>query len=209
MQKINTILLIVLLLAVGYLLIDKFSGASSDTSNIQPIEMTEKDSGEVIDDRPGVGKIAYVDLDTLNSQFAFLTDKLDLMQSEQTRQQRRFQGQAKKVEERYLTLQEDAYKMTQDQLLAAQTEMEQAQAQLQSSQEQITNELLALETSIQTELDERIDEELNRVNEKYGFDYIMAKAVGSGVLLANEEFDITKEVLAGLNATYEAEKAKD
>lgn len=209
MQKINTILLVILFLAVGYLLIDKFSETSSSSSDIESSEVKEEIIDEAIDDRPGVGKIAYVNLDSLNAQFTFLSDKLDLMQDEQIRQQKKFEGQAKKVEQRYLALQEEAYTMTQDQLLAAQTEMEQAQAQLQSSQGRITQELLALETSIQTELDERINAELERVNEKYGYDYILAKATGSGVLLTSDQFDITKEVLEGLNASYEVEKAEE
>lgn len=204
MQKINTILLVILLVAVGYLLVDKFSTQRDGTSESEVVELT--DDTEVIDALSGEGQIAYVNLDTLNARFSFLTDKLDLMQKEQLRHKKNFERQARKAEERYLTLQEDAYKMTQDQLAAAQTEMENAQIQLQSSQERITKELLALETSIQTELDERIDVELDKINAKYGFDYILAKAAGSGVLQAKSDFDITAEVLTGLNQAYEAEK---
>lgn len=207
MQKINTILLILLLLAVGYLLIDRFSNPSENAD--EAIEVVEEVSTEVADQRPGVGQIAFVDLDSLNAHFDFLKDKLDLMQSEQSRQQKSFERQAKKVEERYMSLQEDAYKMTQDQLVAAETEMQQAQVQLQSSQERITKELIALETSIQKELNERIDAELEKFNEIHGYDYILAKSAGGGVLTTKDQFDVTQPILEALNATYAADNSEE
>jgi outer membrane protein len=206
MQKINTALVVLLLLAVAYLLTDKFTTASSKAAQSETTVISSTSDSTEKETLPGTGQIAFVNLDTLNAQFTFLSDKLDLMQSEQLRQQKNFERQARKVEERYLALQDEAYKMTQDQLASAQTEMEQAQGQLQASQDRISRELIALESSIQSELDERINKELDRVNSKYGFDYILAKASGSGVLLAQEQYDITQEVLDGLNAVYEAEQ---
>lgn len=207
MQKFNSIASIILLLAVGYLLIDKFSATPDSTPIAKPVadlpkEQVEKPQGDV-----GGNGIAYVDLDTLNSKFTFLLDKLELMRSEQSREQKNFERKAQRANERFLSLQEQAYSMTPEQMEAASAEMETAQESLQNEQDQITERLYNLEKSIQSELDERIHRHLDSLNAVYGYDYILAKAAGSGVLVANDAFNITDEVLKSLNDEYKAEKA--
>jgi outer membrane protein len=202
MQKLNTALSIVLLVLVGYLLIDKFSG--KDTQE-EP-EVVEAFATEELDDRIGVGQIAFINLDTLNANYKFLEDKLAELRTEQGKSERRMANKVKRAEEEYMQLQEDARYMTPSQMEEAQIKLQNSQLELQDYQERLANDLMKLEASMQEVLNDNIMGMVDEVNSKYGYDYILAKSSGGGILHGNEAFDITSEILDGLNASYAAEQ---
>ena len=43
----------------------------------------------------------------------------------------------------------------------------------------------------------------NRYNKTYNADYILGYTKGGGILVANEKYDITQDIITGLNEEYE------
>lgn len=206
MQKLNTALIIVLLILVGYLFFS--SSTASPETEVTETDLVEESVDEAeIDERIGVGKIAFINLDTLNAQYEFLEDNLAELRTEQGKSERRMANKVRKAEEEYMQLQEDARFMTEAEIQQAQVSLQNKQIELQEYQDRLANDLLKLEASMQEVLSGNIMSMVEEVNLKYGYDYVLAKSAGGGILIGNDAYDITTEVIDGLNSKYQAEQA--
>ncbi|NNC83140.1 MAG: OmpH family outer membrane protein [Flavobacteriales bacterium] len=205
MQKINTALIIIALLISGYLLVDRMKGSTAEDPT-QEVSVEPIEEGETL---PGEGKIAYINIDSININFTYLDDKLKVLKEETSRSERRMANRMRKAEEEYMKLQEEARYMTPSQMQEAEQKIQQSQMDLQAYQEKLTSDLIKLETEIQEDLNERIMGVVEDINAKYGYDYILAKSAGGGILIGNESYEITQEVIEMLNQRYAEELAAE
>ncbi|NND94569.1 MAG: OmpH family outer membrane protein [Flavobacteriales bacterium] len=206
MQKFNTILSVILLLVVGYLLVDRFK-----TQEV-PVEEKIEEEPSTDDNEIGLsgeGKIAYIDIDSINAKYVFLEDKLKVLRDEQSRSERRMTNKLKKAEDEFIKLQEEARYMTPSQMQEAEQKIQASQQELESYEKRLANDLYELESSIQNDLNDRIMRAVNSTNAKYGFDYVLAKSSGGGILIGKESYNLTNEVLETLNSDYTAELAAE
>jgi outer membrane protein len=194
---------VVLLLAVAYLFISRPSAVAESIAHHNKKKSSEVDS--TASDLEG--RIAYINVDSLNLQYKFLSDKKDHLMKEEKNLEVKLKGKMTKAQARFEELNQKAYSMTESQLAAAQEELEQLQESIENYQQQLTDDLLTLESSLQNELNTRISDHLKKYNEEYGYDYILGFQVGGQVLYGNETLDITRAVIDGLNEEYSAETA--
>ena len=145
-------------------------------------EKTEEETTQTV----GV-KIAYVELDTLMSQYQLykdysevLTRKGNNIQSTLAKKQQALESHAAAVQKKY----ESNGFTTRD-------ELERAQAQIQREEQ----------ARINTEARDSIQSFLKRYNKTKKYDYVMVKA-GDNLLIANPKFDITQDIVKGLNKRY-------
>ena len=93
---------------------------------------------------------------------------------------------------------------------ATAAEMEQAlyqqQQELVSLRDKLQTDLLEEDQVMNRQILEYITSYLEENKDKYNFQYIFGKSFGSNVLYGNSEFDITQQVVDGLNAKYQTEK---
>lgn len=207
MQKLNTALSAILLIAVAYLLIDKFSSSENEAevaTEVEEVKEAESNSG-----LSGEGKTAYINIDSINSNYNFLNDKLKVLRDEQSRSERRMTNKLKKAEDEFMKLQQEAKYMTPSQMEEAERKIQASQQELESYEKRLANDLYELESSIQKELNDRIMETVESVNSNYGYDYVLAKSAGGGILIGKESYDLTDEVLNSLNSAYAAELAAE
>lgn len=69
--------------------------------------------------------------------------------------------------------------------------------------ERYSNDIMALEYQMQLQITDSVINFAKRYNKKYNADYILGYTKGGGILVANEKYDITTDIITGLNEEYE------
>lgn len=92
--------------------------------------------------------------------------------------------------------------LTATQMQNAERELTKEKESLDALQERYTTILANKEISVQKEIMDSIMNATNRVNARYGADYVIATSLGSAIICANPEYDITNEVIKELNDSY-------
>ena len=79
--------------------------------------------------------------------------------------------------------------------------MQKKQVQLQNLQQSLAAEFEKEQTHYNDALRDSLHNFLKKYNESFGYNYIISKA-GDNILLADKRFDITEDVIKGLNKRY-------
>ena len=166
-------------------------GAETETEAEAPAE-----AGEVT----GL-KVGYIEIDSLMSQYQFCVDynlllnqKSDNAANTLQQKQRALQQHAAALQKKY----ESNGFTTRDELENAQNQLAREQQDLAELEQRLTNELAMENAKLNAELRDSIQAFLKVYNKTKKYDYIMSK-LGDNLLWANKKYDITKEVIAGLN----------
>lgn len=151
-------------------------------------------------------KVAYVEVDSLMSQYQFCKDYTLLLN-------KKGENAANTLQQKQRTLQQHAAALqkkyesngftTRDELERAQNQLEKEQQDLAELDQRLTNELAMENAKLNGELRDSIQAFLKVYNKAKKYDYILARQ-GDNILFANKKFDITNEVVAGLNKRYKA-----
>lgn len=151
-------------------------------------------------------KIAYVEVDSLMSQYQFCKDhnlllnqKGENAQKTLAEKQRTLQNHANALQKKY----ESNGFTTRDELERAQNALAREQQDLAELEQRLMNELGNEQAQLTLEMRDSIQAFLKTYNKGKKFDYILSRS-GDNILLANPKYDITKEVVAGLNKRYKA-----
>jgi outer membrane protein len=202
-KKINYTTIINLVLFIGLLVLYAlyFAGIKgSSTSQEQEEQISEL--AEKLD--AGQSNIAYINSERLMEEYDLAKKMREDFAEEQTRMEN-------DLARRQRSFQAEVEKFQRD-IQAGSISMEMAQAKEQSLLEQreelfqlnetFSNRLMQKEMEMNAELLEMISEFLARYNTAHGFDFILGYSRGGGILFANEQHDITNDVLTKLNAEY-------
>lgn len=149
-------------------------------------------------------KIAYVELDTLMSQYQLykdysevLTRKGNNIQKTLAQKQRTLENHAAAVQKKY----ESNGFTTRDEVERAQASIQKEQNDLAELAERLQNEFAMEQARINDEARDSIQSFLKRYNKSKKFDYVMIKA-GDNLLIANPRYNITNDIVKGLNKQY-------
>ena len=160
-------------------------------------------------------KIAYVEIDTLMSQYQFCKDYTELANIEGENIQRTLTGKQRTLEQHAANMQkkyESNGFTSQEELTRAPQSLQAEQQSWQELSERLYASFQEEQNKYNEEMRDSIQSFLKQYNKQKKYDMILAKA-GDNMLLANPKFDITNEVLKGLNKRYKikpevAEKLK-
>lgn len=149
-------------------------------------------------------KIAYVELDTLMSQYQLykdysevLTRKGNNIQKTLAQKQRALENHAAAVQKKY----ESNEFTTRDEVERAQASIQKEQNDLAELADRLQNEFAMEQARINEEARDSIQSFLKRYNKTKKYDYVMVKA-GDNLLIANPKYNITNEIVKGLNKRY-------
>jgi outer membrane protein len=149
-------------------------------------------------------KIAYVELDTLMSQYQLykdysevLTRKGNNIQKTLAQKQRALENHAASVQKKY----ESNEFTTRDEVERAQASIEKEQRDLAELADRLQSEFAMEQARINEEARDSIQSFLKRYNKSKKYDYVMVKA-GDNLLIANPKFNITNDIVKGLNKRY-------
>ena len=172
------------------------------------MELAEK--SKVLDTfSPGQMKIAYVNLDSLNAQYLFISEKSAELEQKAIAAESKVKNEAALRQRQVDVLIEDAQNLNlppeersrvQNQLNKLQNEL----AQIQQQEEQL---LMQNEAVMQEELRKKLEVYTADYAKANGWDYIFSyQSTAPLILFANPIYDLTSEIVKGLNAEYETEK---
>jgi outer membrane protein len=174
------------------------------------MELAEK--SKVVDTiSPGQMKIAFVNLDSLNAQYLFITEKSAELEKSAIAAEAKVKAEAakrqKEVDELVAYAQNGNLPV--DEQATVQNRLGELQNQLAQIQQQEEQLLMQNEAVMQEELRKKLEDYTSKYANENGWDYIFSyQSTAPLILFANPIYDLTTEIVKGLNADYESEKAK-
>ena len=163
-------------------------------------------SGEVAENEITGLKVAYVEVDSLMSQYEFVKDynlllnqKGENAQKTLAEKQKALQNHASALQKKY----ESNGFTTRDELERAQNQLAREQQDLAELEQRLMSELAKEQEQLNMEMRDSIQAFLKTYNKAKKYDYIFSRS-GDNILLVNPKFDITRDVVAGLNKRYKA-----
>ena len=165
-------------------------------------EPAESPSGTKAKGAPTSMKIAYVEVDSIMSQYKFCKDYSLILQKKGQNIQNTLASKQQALQTAAANFQQKV-----------QAEMIQAGLQKQNNDLQALNQRLTNEFQVETDrynaaLRDSIRHFLAEYNKDKRYSLILSKA-GDNLLYADKAFDITNDVIAGLNKAYKPAKASE
>jgi outer membrane protein len=195
MQKISTILNFVLLIAVAVLFYLHFSSAKNGSNGSGFSSNHVKDSfcakKQVV---------AYVELDSLNSQVNFIKTKKAALEAEQ-------KAISTDLNNKYLAIEKEkddfikrGNSITQQEAEAFQQKYGQKQQELEIEKQSRSQQLAEKGTKIMDDMQGKLKDFLNDYNKDKKFTYILATGTGLDyIFYKDSSLNITKDIVKGLN----------
>ncbi len=201
-MKKSTILISSLALAV-------MIATASSCKNDKPADKTA--SAEV-NSRPST-LIAYVDIDSFESNYVYLKEQREKFAVRQKAMENELQRSMEQLQSNAQSAQQKAQSgnMTEAEMIATEKKLGQMQQSLELRQQSLTGQLLKEKDEFNKKLHDELDAFLKEYNKDKKYDYILSYSSygGSQILLANPAYDITADVIKGMNARAEKMTNRD
>lgn len=150
-------------------------------------------------------KIAYVEVDSIMSQYKFCKEYSIILQKKSQNIENTLGAKQRALQTAAAKFQQDVQsnKYTQQQAEAVQTTLQRQGADLQALQQRLGTEFQNETNSFNKALRDSIQHYLEAYNKDKKYALIISKA-GDNILYADKAYDITNEVVAGLNNAYKS-----
>lgn len=198
MKNLSLILNIILIAAVAYLFVDKFSGNQQEENTT-----TEKKDDKIYQNVA----IAYVHSDSLLANYDFMKEIEAELGELSQKYEKEYQNRAQGLQNEISDFQRTAQNLTVAQGKALEENLMKKQQNLRVYQEDLSRKLRQKEVELNNELYKTISDYLKEYGDENNLQLVLTYSRGSDVLYANEGLEITNEVIEGLNKAYN-EKAE-
>ena len=198
MKKLSVALFVILFLAVAALFFFQFSGNKKVKKSV-PSDTSANVTAN---------GIAYVNIDTVVFKFNMYSDRREELLGKQKKAEAELNSKGTQYEKGVKDYQDKVNKGLVTRATAAEIEQSlyQQQQELVSLRDKLQSDLLEEDQVMNRQILEYITTYLEEHKEEYNYQYIFGKSFGSVVLYGNSAFDITQQVLEGLNLKYQTEK---
>ncbi len=149
-------------------------------------------------------KIAYVEVDSLMTQYDFAKDYSVTLQKKSNNARNTLTQKGNALQAAVNNFQQKINNngfTSREQAASQQAAIERQQRDLQELQARLENELASETAKFNEALRDSLQNFLKAYNDDKQFDMILSKA-GDNILLANKKYDITQDVINGLNKRY-------
>ena len=155
----------------------------------------------------GSVKIAYVEVDSIMSQYKFCKEYSLILQKKSQNIENTLAAKQNSLQAAAAKFQQDVQnnKYTQQQAEAVQANLQKQGADLQALQQRLGAEFQNETNTFNKALRDSIQHYLAAYNKDKKYGLILSKA-GDNILYADKAYDITNEVIAGLNKAYKGMK---
>ena len=154
---------------------------------------------------PAELKIAYVEVDSIMTQYTFAKEYSALLEKKGQNIQATIAQKGQALQAAAANIQQNAF-TSREQAESQQAAIQRDQANLQSLQQRLSNEFAAEQEKYNNALHDSIAHYLAAYNKDKKYSIIFSKS-GDNLLYADKAYDITKEVIAGLNKAYKGKVA--
>jgi len=151
-------------------------------------------------------KIAYVEIDSLMANYQLCKDYTEIGNIEGENIQRTLASKQRALEQHYSAMQQKYESngfTSQEELQRAQASLQKEQQDLEELNNRLSNSFQEQQLKYNDEMRDSIQKFLKLYNKTKKYDFILSKA-GDNMLYANSKYDITNDVLKGLNKRYKA-----
>ncbi len=203
MKNTSLIVNVILGAAVAVLYVLHFTSSGTPAD----IQAGYEERGEYL---PSTSNIVYVNFDTLLNNYDMFFDlqkkfleKQQKLEAELTRSSRSYERQVNdfqdKVQKGLVTRSE-----------AQQLEMQlmQVQQELMGQRDEFSQELMEEEQVMNRQLQHSIYDFLEEFNKDHNYHFILSHSFGGPLLYTDKNLNITREVLAGLNGSYQQNRQR-
>jgi outer membrane protein len=177
----------------------------------KPAKVAAKSSGPTVAGvstaDPAQFRIAYFELDSVNNAFSMVQD----VKNELSRQEERMTNEMRSLQKRYeekvgqYQRQAQAQQMSEAQSEMANRDVLQMQESIRNKKAELDQAYQSLYMQKQQTIRTKIEEFLKEYNQNKNYSYIFANE-GGFMFLKDSAFDITRDVIQGLNDRYSKNK---
>lgn len=212
MKNILFAIIAVLIICIGILFYQvqglKASISGDKNSVSSGNKETQTVSSPVVTGKLPDSKIAYINIDTLNERYLFISDYSKEINNKRLTLESQVQSASQKFQQDYEEAQQAAQAgiMPQNEMEAKKRDLEMQQREIRNKQIQMDNLVAKME-----EDNDRMKRELKDFLKRFNngkYDYILSyNSAIPAVLLANPSYDISNQVIEALNIEYKNKKA--
>lgn len=193
MNKIQILINVILVAAVAALFVIFFNEKTSDAPQETAAEVSE------------IMPIAYLNVDSLLANYTFAQEASDKLMSKQedarlkmNTKLRTFQNEVADFQRK---LENNAY-LSRERAEKDQQKLAKKEQELQELEAKLTQDIMLENQKLNQQLSDSLSNFLEIFNADGRFHVILSNSAKDNVLMANEAYDITDEVIAGMNARY-------
>lgn len=146
-------------------------------------------------------KIAYINGDSILMNYSEFRVQSEAMEAKQRQAEEDLQKKGSALEREFMNYQQQAQKgtMTGKEMEAREKYLSGRQEALIAERDKAAREIMDETTEINDRLQKVLHDKLNAIKERDGYDFILSYITGGPILVADEKYDITEEVLRELN----------
>jgi len=193
---IQTILIVFLLFKVM---------GTSDEQNLDA-EMPSRTAVEEDSTASTALRVGYINNDTLIAGYAYQQELRESLENQARLLDADLQKRTNVFEENYTLLEQEAPNMSPEELQYAQADLMQRQQELIQYRDARAQELAEEEARLTNELLDDLNAVLKELKKEQRIDFIFSLSPTSSLLMANDRYDMTRQVVSRLNENYAARK---
>ncbi len=155
--------------------------------------------------------VAYINGDSINSNYQFIKDKEAQLQNNLKGADAEFQREYAKREKEAQELIQYAQskQLPEDEARVVEERLAQLEGEIQQIEAKMSGDIAAKKEAMMKELNDRVKQYLEHFSLEKNIDFVLNYQEGIPIVLHGyPAFNVTAEVLAGLNQEYQQEKAK-
>ncbi|MCS5489582.1 OmpH family outer membrane protein [Algoriphagus limi] len=147
-------------------------------------------------------KVAYVYTDSVISKYEYFKAKSEELTEKGKKFEGDLQSRARGFEQEVANFQQTGGNMTPNQQRAKQEELLKKEQNLMTYRDNLMQELATDESSLYSEVYDKVQAYLKKYAEEQGLDLILSYTRGGAVWYGKGALDLTEEVVTGLNEEY-------
>lgn len=194
MRNISTILSVIALALSGVLFYLHFAG--KENKKDQSVEAGKNEHKDF--------KIAYFDIDSLQSSYTFYKDALEDMKGKEAAANSELQDLKVRFQSRYQQLQQQVNSQAGQE--AAQKELANLEQNYRKREAQLQENLQTHQIEMTKKMRKQIEDYLAEYNKNKGYAYILSYEPGFIMYYRDSLYDITGDLVKGLNDRYKVTK---
>ena len=179
--------------------------------NNQPKQNDTADKPSQGSEQVGGQKIAYVEVDSISSQYQFSKDIEKLLNAKNANIGKTLSAKQQALQQAYNNFMQNARanKYTQEQAQQLQAGIQQQANEGQELEQRLKNEFAQEQAKYQKAFNDSVEHFIQAYNKDKKYSYILMKGgMVNTILYADKAYDITNDVVKGLNKAYTGMKKK-
>lgn len=162
---------------------------------------TESNTKTLVETFNSTGKIAYVNIDSLEANYLYLKAEKKKFEKRQADMMAELERSAQQIQNDYIAMQRkmQAGTLTPAEKDAGEKRLMQMDESYRTRKDALQVQLVKEQDEFNKKLQAELDAFLAEYNKDKKFDYILSYSKGGSIMFANKSLDITEDVLKGMN----------